>query len=168
MGDSPEVQESGGSPPVNELEVPKHLEEVYASVPEGKDGASAHVVEKVGRLVMEMNRGDPEREVGGLKCVDGARLLLASGSARQGPITPRCPLGSVRAFWTEKAVNLTHDVRRNCGDWMKIVKLWEVDFVRRESGGSGPAEEVFLWAHDEDCVGVCWERIRELAYWDLN
>ena len=93
---------------------------------------------------------------------------MASGSARQGPITPRCPVGSVKAFWTEKAVNLTHDVRRRCGDWTKVVKLWEVDFVRRESGGPEPAEKVFVWAHDEDCVGVCWERIREMADGDLN
>ena len=51
---------------------------------------------------------------------------------------------------------------------MEGVKLWEVDFVRRDAGRPHPTEKVLLWATDDDRVGVCWERIRELADWDLN
>ena len=48
------------------------------------------------------------------------------------------------------------------------VRLWEVDFVRRPRKDNRPREKTCLWMHDEDCVGECWERIREEADWDLN
>ena len=60
------------------------------------------------------------------------------------------------AAWTERASDHRKEAEQRGEKDDDVVRLWEVDYVRRPRKGNGPWEKTCLWMRDEDCVGEGW------------